>query len=113
MAQEGYSTGVALTGALVLTAIVACGALLINGERMAANILIAHTVAVANGGDLDRAEQLANRISFFSSDVRSEQVKTNIGIAKLSAILGDEKGDPEALRTQFQDELAKTIGAAG
>lgn len=113
-AETSYGSGLALTGVVVLIAIVSFGALVVHAERVAASAMLARAVTAANNDNFARAEYIADRVSFFGSDIRAAQLKTNTGLAQMSETLNAnvDEADVEIQRQKFQQELTKTLTAA-
>ncbi|MBL4644248.1 MAG: hypothetical protein JKX80_00085 [Candidatus Pacebacteria bacterium] len=111
-AQQSYSSGIVLTGVVLLIAVASFGALAINSERIVAGSLLSRAIVAANSNDLPRAEYIASRISLIGEDVRGLQLQTRIGLVRLSETLNEESKDIDIQRERFQQELSKTISAA-
>tara|TARA_A100001015_G_scaffold202203_1_gene225814 strand:+ start:79 stop:2454 length:2376 start_codon:yes stop_codon:yes gene_type:complete len=111
--HHNYAAGIAVTEIFVAIFVITIAFTAITVERIRTNVLVSNIVAAANAGDLNKAETISERrISLFPGDVRPAQLRTNIGVAKLSEILNEENADTEDLQARFQEELTKTISAA-
>tara|TARA_B100000745_G_scaffold290137_1_gene228808 strand:+ start:11739 stop:14087 length:2349 start_codon:yes stop_codon:yes gene_type:complete len=110
--EENYASGLILTVSTVVMVVVIGGSFVVAAERVFASVTLSRAVVAANEGDFEKAEKLTARAAIIGGNVRSAQLETNIGLAKLSAILNEESDDIEAQRERFQTELAKTITAA-
>lgn len=112
LAERNYTSGLALTGAVLMVAVVSFGGFLVHAERVTAGVMLSRAIVVANDGELDRAEYIAERASLFANDIRSSQLKTNTGLIRLTDTLSVEMEDVEAQRAKVQEEITNTVSAA-
>ncbi len=111
-AQHSYTSGLVLTGTIVLLMVVSVGAIVVQAERLRTNVILSLAVAVANEGDLERASIMTDSASLFGSDVRAAQLKTNIEFARFSALLNEENENTQELQTQLEAALSRVVAAA-
>ena len=110
--QQGYTSGLILTGTLLITAVVAFGAFLLHAERVLTGSMLTRAVLAANEGNLTRGIYIAQRASFFTKDPRGERLRTNIGIAEIRKILTEESDDPASQQARLQAAVTDTISSA-
>ncbi len=111
-AHAGYAHGVALTFGVLIVGVLSVSAILIEAERVYANATLNRAVAIANTGDFARAVAVADRATLLGNGTRSEQLKANVGVARLSEILNRQDDDVAAQRQEFQTQLSATIRSA-
>jgi len=111
-AEKSYTSGLVLTGGLLVVAVVSFGAVVVHAERVTTGAMLSRAVAAANTGNLDRASYIADRTSFFSGDVRPLQLKTNIGVTQLSSILNEKDLDPKTAQARIQQVISYTVSNA-
>ena len=111
-AQHGYAQGIALTLAMLLTGVIAVGAIFVHIERVYASAMLNRAVVVGNQGDIERSRAILDRVPLLGVGVRSEQLKANLGVVQLAEIVNTESEDIDAQRLAFQEQLTETIRAA-
>jgi len=107
--ERSYASGLALTSIVLVTVTVAFGTFLIHIERVVAGAMLSRAVVEANSGNLDRADYLADRASLFTGDIRSSQLKTNVGLVRLSETLGEQVKDKEAQQAKLQKVINQLL----
>ena len=81
-------------------------------ERYLAKVAYAEAATALAAGDLDAAQQAAERSVRFAPSDRALQVAATVGIARMNQIATDTTLTPSDAQTQFQAALSQSIQAA-